>query len=228
MTALPLMLFAAGFGTRMKPLTDDRPKPLIQVAGKPLVDHALALGRDAGCAPIVANLHYKAEQLERHLAGTEVITLREQPDILDTGGGLRNAGPTLGQDTVVTMNTDAIWAGPNPINLLRQAWKPEQMDALLIAIPLQQARGYDGAGDFTLEPDGRLTRGPGLLFGGVQIVKTTLLPQIPERVFSLNRLWDMMHERGRLFGLRYPGSWCDVGHPAGIGVAEDMLAAAGV
>ncbi|APE45075.1 nucleotidyltransferase [Sulfitobacter alexandrii] len=224
MTSLPLMLFAAGFGTRMKPLTDTLPKPLIEVAGKPLIDHALALGRSAGCAPIVANLHYRADQLQQHLAESDVILLTEWPDILDTGGGLRNARDVLGQDTVVTMNTDAVWSGPNPIDLLRDAWNPDLMDALLIAIPLAQAKGYDGKGDFTMDPDGRLTRGPGLLYGGVQIIKTALLSGIPDRAFSLNVLWDRMGQRNRLYGLRYPGLWCDVGHPAGIGVAEDMLA----
>ena len=169
MSPLPLMLFAAGFGTRMKPLTDDRPKPLIEVAGKPLVDHALDLAQEADCTPIVANLHYRAEQLEHHLAGTGVVTLVERPDILDTGGGLRNALGVLGGDTVVTMNTDAIWSGPNPIDLLQRAWEPDRMDALLICIQLARATGYNGTGDFTLGPDGRLIRGPGVLYGGVQI-----------------------------------------------------------
>lgn len=224
MTPLPLMLFAAGFGTRMKPLTDDRPKPLIKVAGKPLVDHALELAQDADCTPIVANLHYRADQLEHHLAGTGVVTLVEQPDILDTGGGLRNALDVLGGGTVVTMNTDAVWSGPNPIDLLGQAWDPDRMDALLIGIELTRAIGYDGTGDFTLGQDGKLTRGPGVLYGGVQIIKTELLHDIPESVFSLNVLWNVMLNRERLFGLSYPGHWCDVGHPAGIAQAEEMLA----
>lgn len=228
MMPLPLMMFAAGFGTRMKPLTDDRPKPLIEVAGKPLFDHALELGRDAGCTPIVANLHYKADQLEQHLAGTGVITMIEWPEILDTGGGLRNALNRLGDNTVVTMNTDAVWAGPNPIDLLQDAWEPDRMDAMLIGIRLENARGYDGAGDFTLAEDGRLSRGAGLLYGGVQIIKTDLLLDISEPVFSLNLLWDAMLSRKRLFGLPYPGLWCDVGHPAGISRAEEMLASASV
>ncbi|GLT08545.1 nucleotidyltransferase [Sulfitobacter porphyrae] len=228
MSPLPLMLFAAGFGTRMKPLTDDRPKPLIEVAGKPLVDHALDLAQEADCTPIVANLHYRAEQLEHHLAGTGVVTLVERPDILDTGGGLRNALGVLGGDTVVTMNTDAIWSGPNPIDLLQRAWEPDRMDALLICIELARATGYDGTGDFTLGPDGRLIRGPGVLYGGVQIIKTELLHDIPENVFSLNLLWNMMLDSKRLFGLSYPGFWCDVGHPAGIAQAEEMLAGSNV
>ena len=228
MRNLPLMMFAAGFGTRMKPLTQDMPKPLIQIAGKPLVDYALALGRGANCHPIVANLHYKAEQLETHLSGTGVLTILELPDILETGGGLRNALPLLGDSPVITMNTDAVWSGPNPIPLLQQAWDPEQMDALLISIPRANAIGHTGKDDFTIGADGRLKRGPGVVYGGVQIIKTELLHQIDEQAFSLNVLWNRMLSEDRLFGLTYPGFWCDVGHPSGIDLAEKMLALADV
>lgn len=228
MNPLPLMLFAAGFGTRMKPLTDDMPKPMIKVAGKTLIDHALTLSQAAGCAPIVANLHYKADQLKRHLEGTGVVTVVEQPEILDTGGGLRNALGHLGHGAVVTMNTDAVWSGANPIDLLHQTWNPETMDALLIGIPSENARGHAAAGDFSIDEDGRLTRGPGMIYGGVQIINTKLLQDIPEKVFSLNLLWDRMLIRKRLFGVVYSGFWCDVGHPAGIKEAEAMLNSARV
>ena len=219
----PLLMFAAGFGTRMRPLTDDRPKPLIEVAGRPLIDHALALGQAAGCAPIAANLHYRAGMLDRHLAPQGVVTVTETPDILDTGGGLKNALPLLGEGAVVTMNTDAIWAGPNPIGLLMEAWRPETMDALLICLDPEDAVGHAGAGDFRMDSDGRLTRGPGFVFGGVQIIRAGLVRDMPERVFSLNAVWDRIGAEGRLFGLRYPGKWCDVGHPGGIALAEDLL-----
>ncbi len=222
------MMFAAGFGTRMGALTENRPKPLIEVAGRPLIDHALALVQEVQPRSVVVNLHYKAEMLEQHLSGTGVATIREQPDILDTGGGLRNALPLLGSDPVITTNTDAVWVGPNPLELLLGAWDPVRMDALLVCVPTGQAHGHKGAGDFTIGPDGQLTRKGNTVYGGVQIMKTDLLRDIPEASFSLNLIWNKMAESHRLFGLEYPGQWCDVGHPGGIAEAEAMLAQANV
>ena len=222
------MMFAAGFGTRMGDLTRHCPKPLIKVAGAPLIDHALGLAHAAGCGPIVANLHYLHEQLESHLAGTGVTTVVEWLDILETGGGLRNALPCLGAGPVMTLNTDAIWAGPNPIPLLQAAWRPDEMDALLMCIPAQHAAGRSGPGDFTLGEDGQLRRGGMMTYGGLQIIKTDLLAEVPERAFSLNLIWDRMLAKGRLFGTPYPGKWCDVGHPDGIATAEALLQASDV
>jgi MurNAc alpha-1-phosphate uridylyltransferase len=223
MTDLAVLMFAAGFGTRMGDLTRDMPKPMIPVAGAPLVNHALALAKDAGCTRIAANLHYKADQLEAHLAPQGVHTILETPDILETGGGLRNALPFLGSAPVITLNTDAVWAGPSPITMLLDAWQPDKMDALLTCVPVEQTVGHNGDGDFTLGPDGRITRGPGTVYGGIQIVKTDLLEGISQRAFSLNVLWNQMLAGKRLFGLRYTGHWCDVGHPDGIKLAEEML-----
>jgi MurNAc alpha-1-phosphate uridylyltransferase len=222
------MMFAAGFGTRMGALTEDRPKPLIEVAGRPLIDHALALVQEVQPRGVVVNLHYKAEMLEQHLSGTGVATIREQPDILDTGGGLRNALPLLGPEPVLTTNTDAIWVGPNPMELLLKAWDPSRMDALLICVPTGQAHGHKGAGDFTIGPDGQLSRKGNTVYGGVQIMRTDLLRDIAKTSFSLNLIWNKMAESHRLFGLEYPGQWCDVGHPEGIAEAEAMLAQANV
>ena len=217
------MMFAAGFGTRMKHLTKDQPKPMIKVAGKPLVDHALTLAREAGCDPIVANLHYKPEALENHLSDQGVVTILEHPNILDTGGGLRNALPAFGSGPVFTMNTDAVWAGPNPLIQLAAAWRPDQMDALLMCIPTAQAVGHEGVGDFRRAENGALIRGPGVVYGGAQIIKTDRLAKIKEPAFSLNLLWNEMLKDRRIYGLAYPGKWCDVGHPAGIILAEAML-----
>ncbi|KUJ78031.1 nucleotidyltransferase [Ruegeria marisrubri] len=219
-----VMLFAAGFGTRMKELTRDRPKPLIEVAGRPLIDHALDLAQGARVSRIVANLHYLPDQLEAHLAPKGVLLSREEPEILETGGGLRAAMPLLQSDPVFTLNTDAIWAGPNPLRMLRQAWDPERMDALLMCVPVAQAVGHSGAGDFVADAEGRIRRGPGLIYGGAQIIRTGELAEFEERAFSLNLLWDRMLQRNRLFALTYPGRWCDVGHPGGISLAEEMLA----
>ena len=218
-----VMLFAAGFGTRMGALTRDRPKPLIEVAGRPLIDHALALTEEIAPARIVVNTHYRPEMIAAHLAGREVLISPEQPRILETGGGLKAALPLLGAGPVFTANTDAIWSGPNPLALLRAAWDPARMDGLLVCVPPAQARGHGGAGDFVADAEGRLTRGPGLIYGGAQIVATEGLAAIEAEAFSLNLLWDRMLAEGRLFGLIYPGRWCDVGSPEGIADAEDLL-----
>ncbi|MBZ8117937.1 nucleotidyltransferase family protein [Roseovarius sp. LXJ103] len=218
----PVMLFAAGFGTRMGALTADRPKPLIGVAGRTLLDHALSLARYAEAPKIVVNAHYKADQITDHLRGQDVEVLIEQPDILDTGGGLKAARASLGAGPVFTLNTDAVWAGPNPLTLLAEMWEP-QMDALLLCLPPAQAIGHAGAGDFTLT-DGRLSRGPGLVYSGAQLIRPEVLDSVPERIFSMNVAWDILLKRGALHGCTYPGAWCDVGHPGGITLAEDMLA----
>ncbi|MEM9869674.1 MAG: nucleotidyltransferase family protein [Pseudomonadota bacterium] len=221
----PLMLFAAGFGTRMGALTAHRPKPLIDVAGQALIDHAMALAEDAGITRIVSNLHYRPEMLEAHLANRSVHTIRETPDILDTGGGLRNALPVLGSDTVMTLNSDAVWAGPNPLTQLIDAWDPTRMDALLLCVPMAQVHGRTGSGDFTLRPDGQIVRGPDAVYAGAHILKTARVHDMPDTAFSLNVVWNEMAEDQRLYGLRYEGHWCDVGHPGGIAEAEAMLAA---
>lgn len=217
-----LMLFAAGFGTRMGNLTKDRPKPLIEVAGRALLDHALDVAADADVTRIAVNAHYKAEQIAAHLAGRNILVSYEVPDILDTGGGLRAAMPLLKTSPVFTMNTDAIWRGPNPLTLLAQAWR-DDMDALLLCLPPAQAIGHAGTGDFVLGADGRATRGQGLIYSGAQIIRTEVLNDMPGGAFSLNRVWDRMLADGRLYGISYAGKWCDVGHPGGIALAEDML-----
>lgn len=218
-----VMLFAAGFGTRMKHLTQNQPKPLVQVGGKALIDHTLGLVRELEPKTVVANLHYLPQMLIDHLAETGVQTIVEAPEILETGGGLRNALPVLGDDPVFTMNTDAIWSGPNPLQLALAHWEPTKMDALLVCIPVRQTVGYSGKGDFAIGTDGRLERGNGSVYGGVQIVKTDRLAAVKERSFSLNVIWDQMLADKRLFGVPYTGKWCDVGHPEGIALAEEMM-----
>lgn len=218
-----VMLFAAGFGTRMGDLTRDRPKPLIRVGGRALFDHALDLAEEIRPERIVANAHYRADMLAAHLDGQGVTLSVETPEILDTGGGLRAALPHLGDGPVFTLNTDAIWAGPNPLRLLREAWRPDEMDALLICLPPDRALGHAGAGDFTTDEQGRIARGPGLIYGGAQIIRTDALAGIDETAFSLNRLWDRMIAGRRAFALTYPGHWCDVGRPEGIALAETLL-----
>ena len=222
----PLMLFAAGFGTRMGALTATRPKPMIPVAGKPLIDHALSLADGAGIARIVANAHYLPDQIATHLAPRGIALSHETPTILETGGGLKAALPLLDGNPVLTLNTDAVWTGANPLTQLIAAWDAARMDGLLLLLPAAHATGHTGKGDFLMDADGRLTRAKGaagVVYLGAQMLRTDGLSDISEKVFSLNLLWDRMITEGRLFGLIHDGGWCDVGKPEGIAQAETLL-----
>jgi MurNAc alpha-1-phosphate uridylyltransferase len=226
--SFPLMVFAAGFGTRMGALTAHRPKPLIPVAGKPLLDHALDLADQAGAWPVVVNTHYLADQIAQHLAGRPVTLSHEADEILETGGGLRKALPHLGDGPVMTLNSDAVWTGQNPLSQLVAQWDPDRMDALLLLLPVDQATGHKGTGDFLIGADGRIARAkgaPGLVYLGAQILRCEGLTGVDRTVFSLNILWDEMIGRGRAFGIVHDGGWCDVGRPEGIAEAEAMLEA---
>ena len=223
---LPLMVFAAGFGTRMGALTANRPKPLIDVAGKPLLDHALDLAEAAGAAPVVVNSHYLRDQISRHLAGRQVQISEEPDQILETGGGLRQALPMLGPGPVMTLNSDAVWTGLNPLAELAAHWDPARMDGLLLLLPADKALGHSGTGDFVLSAEGRISRAagrPGLIYLGAQILNPAGLAAIDKPVFSLNLLWDDMIAKGRAFGLIHQGGWCDVGKPEGIAQAESLV-----
>ncbi len=219
-----LMLFAAGKGTRMAPLTDKTPKPLLKVGRRTLLDRALDLAREGGVAEVVVNTHYLGEQIVTHLAGREGITISDESDaLLETGGGLKKALPLLGAGPVITLNPDVVWTGTNPIAALREAWDPARMDALLALIPLRAARGRIGGGDFAMDGEGRLTRKGNFVYGGAQIIKTERLAEIGDAAFSLNRLWDLMLADGRAFGLAHKGGWGDVGRPDAIPLAEELL-----
>ncbi len=217
------MIFAAGFGTRMGALTAARPKPLIAVAGRALIDHALDLAEGAGVTKTVVNLHYLGAQIEAHLSGRGVALAWERARILDTGGGLRAALPLLPEGPVFTLNSDAVWTGANPLSTLRTAWDGTRMEALLLLGP-HMAQGAD----FTRDSAGRIGRaagGVGHRYLGAQILDPSGLAAIPEEAFSLNRLWDRIIAEGRASGAVHPGGWCDVGHPGGIAEAEAMLEA---
>lgn len=215
------MIFAAGFGTRMGALGRDRPKALIPLAERPLLDHAIDIARVAADR-IVVNTHYRAEMVHDHLAGRDVRISHEAEAILDTGGGLRAARPLLGADPVFTLNPDAAWQGPNPLVLLGAAWR-DGMEALLLLVPQDQAVGHKRGGDFARDADGRLTRGGALTYTGAQLLCTDRLDEVEQAVFSLNLIWDRMAASGGLHGVIYPGRWCDVGYPEAIPLAEAML-----
>lgn len=220
------MLFAAGFGTRMGALTQAHPKPLISVAGRPLLDHALELVDAAALTRRVVNTHYLADQIRAHLADRPEILISHEPEILETGGGLRQALPLLGPGPVFTLNTDAVWTGANPLTQLMQAWDADRMDVLQLVLPATLARGHVGTGDWLLDADGRIKRAagrPGHVYLGAQIINPEGLDEIADRVFSLNLLWDRAIARGRAHAIVHDGLWCDVGRPEGIREAEEML-----
>ncbi len=227
MTPNAVMIFAAGLGTRMGALTRDRPKPLIEVAGHPLIDHALALARAAGIGRVVVNTHAHAGQMQAHLArAAPDARLSHEPVLLETGGGLKRALPLLGPGPVFTLNADMVWTGPNPLIALAAAWTGE--GALLCLVPREAATGHAGPGDFFLDA-GRLRRradaaAAPFVYAGAQIIDTAALRGFEEDAFSLNPVWDALAATGRLRGLVHPGGWVDVGRPEGIALAEVELA----
>lgn len=226
----PLMIFAAGFGTRMGALTRDRPKPLIPVAGRPLIDHALAVADNAGVRRTIVNIHYRAEQMAGHLADKGVMISHEPGPILETGGGLKAALPQLGDGPVATLNSDGIWTGPNPLLELSAAWDGRRMEALLLLLPLKDTLAHGPKGDFRVGADGRLSRGQGgedHVYIGAQIILPARVRASPDPVFSLNIPWNAMIAAGTAFGLVHRGGWCDVGHPEGIAAAERLLHSSG-
>ena len=226
MSNLPLMIFAAGFGTRMGALTKSVPKPLIPVAGIPLIDHALNVARGAGVCRIVVNLHYLGEQIAAHLAGQDIALSWERDTILETGGGLRAALPFLGEGPVLLLNSDAVWTGQNPLTQLLAVWDANKMDALLLLAHHADALGHTGRGDFLIDPIGRLIRAKGReapIYLGAQILNPATLAEMPQNAFSLGLIWDKLIEQGRAYGTFHNGGWCDVGSPDCIAIAERLL-----
>ncbi len=226
------MILAAGFGTRMGDLTKNTPKPMLPMAGRPLIDHALDLVEGAGAGTVVVNLHYLGDQIRNHLASRtspQVAFSEEQPQILDTGGGLKHARPLLGHDPVYALNSDAVFAGPNPLAQLAEAWDPSVMDVLLHMVPVTQAFAYTRAGDFFLDADGEAPRRRGeakrapMVYTGAQIVAPHVFEDTPDGPFSMNLIWDRLLRAGRLAAVSYPGRWVDVGTPEGLTTAERVL-----
>lgn len=218
----PVLLFAAGLGTRMGALTQDLPKPLIKVAGKALLDHALDIAKGARTGRKVVNLHYKKDAIIAHLTGQDIAFSDESVALLETGGGLRKALPLLGKNPVITMNTDAVWKGPNPITAVLDAWD-DSMEALLLLVEKKNVTGHLGKGDFEIHANGRLHRAPGSVYTGVQMIRTEVLAEVSDDAFSLNVAWNIIAGRGGLHGTIYHGQWCDVGQPSSIAAAEEML-----
>ncbi len=225
------MVLAAGFGTRMRPLTDTRPKPLIEVAGRALVDRTLDHLVAAGIPRAVVNLHYRGEMIRAHLADRrqpEIAFSEETPEILDTGGGIVAALPRLGPRPFLAVNSDAVWAGPEPLTLLAEAGLAQGTLACLLVVPRERARGHPGRGDFFPDGPGLRRRGEAdaapLVYTGAQLIAPEAFPGAPSGPFSVNLIWDRLMAEGRIMALVYPGAWVDVGTPAGIAEAEAALA----
>ncbi|MBJ6121032.1 nucleotidyltransferase family protein [Sphingomonas mollis] len=229
------MVMAAGLGKRMRPLTATRPKPLVQVAGKPLIDHVFDRLGAAGVRRAIVNVHYLADTLEAHLeqrfADIEVIVSDERGRLMETGGGLVQARDLLGDEPVFVLNSDNLWIdGPvDSLKLLAARWDDATMDALLLMVPLARAHNHRGAGDFHLGSDGRITRRrrPGTVapfaYTGIQIIHPRLIADWPEGPFSTNLFWDRAIAAGRAYGQVHQGLWFDVGTPAAIPRTEALL-----
>jgi len=228
------MVLAAGLGKRMRPLTATRPKPLVEVAGKALLDHVLDRLRSAGIGKVVVNAHYLADALEAHLArkaaDLDVRISDERALLLETGGGVAKALPLIDEDHFLIANSDNLWIdGPvDAIDLLASSWDDAAMDALLLLVPLARANCHGGMGDFHMDGAGRIARrrpsrvAP-FVFTGVQIVSKRLFHDLPEGAFSFNLLWDRAIAEGRAFGLVHQGLWFDVGTPPAIARTEMLL-----
>lgn len=230
------MVLAAGLGTRMRPLTNNKPKPLIDVAGKKLIDYTLDRFDAAGVKRAVVNIHYLAGQLEAHLLQRDtpkVIISDERDLLLETGGGLKRARRHFGSKPILCTNTDAIMIDKDQeaCALLADHWDGARMDALLLLAPIENTSGYDGKGDFNLDPGGRIHFRSGetapYVFTGLQIITPDLIDEGPAGPFSTKLLWDRAAAQGRLYGAVYSGHWMHVGDPEGLAKAEDRLTHSG-
>ncbi|ESQ85303.1 nucleotidyltransferase family protein [Asticcacaulis benevestitus] len=235
MTRAPETAFilAAGLGTRMRPLTDDKPKALVEVAGRTLIDHMLDRLKAAGAKRFVVNVHYFADKLEAHLktrSDLDILISDERDALLETGGGLKKARPLLGDDPVWVVNTDSVWledAGHDAMKDLAQMWNPETMDAALMLAPLARSMGFDGHGDFFLDGTALRFRGEAAqapyAYMGVQITRPQIVDGVDEAAFSLSKIWRRLAPEGRLHGSVMTGDWMHVGDPAARDAAEARL-----
>lgn len=226
-------VLAAGKGERMRPLTETRPKPLVPVAGTPLIDQVLDRLADARIEEAIVNVHYLADQIKDHLqkrTHPKITISDERGELLDTGGGVAKALPKLGDAPFLIHNSNSIWIEGMGSNLDRliDTWDGRTMDSLMLVAPIATSIGYDGAGDFQMDATGRLTRQTGgrlvpFVFAGVSIAHPRLFEDAPKGAFSLNTLWNRAIEKQRLFGVRLEGIWMHVGTPRAIAEAENAI-----
>jgi N-acetyl-alpha-D-muramate 1-phosphate uridylyltransferase len=227
------MVFAAGLGTRMRPLSDQIPKPLIKIGGRALIDHSLDRLAAEGVATAVVNLHRHASQIEQHLASRgspKIVISDEREKLLDQGGGIKKALPELGNAPFFICNTDALWIeGPRSnLGRLAAAWDPDEMDVLLLVASAATSVGVDWLGDFTMDPRGRLTRreerrvAP-FVYTGVGIIKPGLFEDAPLGAFRLAPYFFEAAGKGRLFGVRLDGIWLHIGTPRALEEADQLI-----
>lgn len=223
------MVLAAGLGLRMRPLTQTMPKPLLKVGGETMLDHALNRLADAGVNDVVVNTHWLPEKIETHLEGRSApaIVISREDELLETGGGVTRALPHLGDAPFYVVNADIVWRDGtvSALHRLAHAWDDDRMDALLLLATTVRSSGYDGNGDFLMDPAGGLIRRPErtvapFVFTGVQIVHPRLFADAPEGAFSMNVLYDRALEAGRLHGIAHDGDWYHVGTPEALDRAD--------
>jgi N-acetyl-alpha-D-muramate 1-phosphate uridylyltransferase len=227
------MVLAAGLGTRMRPLTDQLPKPLVPLKGRALLDRVLDRLAEHGVEKAVVNVHYQAEKIVEHLEDRDrprIVFSDERGLLLETGGGVVKALPKLGAEPFIIHNSDSVYiegVGSN-LDRLARAWDPERMDTLLLVALGSTSLGYSGRGDFNMDPNGLLTRrvegqiAP-FVFTGVSIAHPRLFKDAPEGAFSINKLWTRAITQKRLFGVRMDGVWMHVGDPAAVTDAERRM-----
>ncbi|KAB7647420.1 nucleotidyltransferase family protein [Polymorphobacter fuscus] len=235
------MVLAAGLGKRMRPLTATRPKPLVEVAGRTLLDRALDRVEKAGIATAIVNAHYFADQIDAAVAARRQenpgpLAIRvsdERGQLLETGGGITKALPLIDADPFFVINADNMWidGSTDTLRLLAQRWNPDMMDALLLLVPLARASGYEGRGDFHLDPNGVVTprgefRIAPFVYSGIQLISKQLFDGEPVEPFSMWRAWNKAFATGRIYGAVHQGLWFHVGTPASVGETETLLATA--
>ncbi len=225
------MILAAGLGTRMRPLTDHTPKPLLKVANKRIIDYALDHLNAAGVETAVVNKHYLPDQIEawaKQISSPKIVISDETDQVLETGGGVKRALPVLGTEPFYVLNSDCFWTdhGTPALERLAQSWDNAMMDCLLLLCDPKHTTGYDGSGDFVMDAEGRLKRQTqnGLCFIGAYLVHPRLFENAPAGRFSMNVLWNEAIANQRLFGISHQGHWLHVGTPDAIKAAEDYLA----
>ncbi|WP_313195289.1 nucleotidyltransferase family protein [Shinella zoogloeoides] len=232
------MVLAAGLGTRLRPITDTMPKPLVPIAGKPMIDYGLDALAEAGVKRAVVNVHHFADQMTAHLASRtvpEIILSDETDRLMNSGGGLAKGLKLLGREPVLVMNADLFWIGEKPgqktnLQRLAESFDPETMDILMLCVKLEDTTGHNGKKDFSLDMEGRLTRyregsGTPVVYAGALALMPALLDDAPDDAFNLNIYFDRVIEAGRLRGIMLEGHWITVGTPEAIGAAEAVIGA---